>query len=431
MDNTPTSSFSRLPKWGQVLIALVAVFILLGGALWIGGKTYYQVRPLTSTPTDGQSATSSPDQAAFAQALASAHLQDDGCSYFVADDPSSDLSPDTLKQLGVGVCNLIHTKGIPVIQRPLALGFNSSYYAGDDAYNGVGIVKSDRTYLVSFSLYKDPNHQYQIALTHATILKTVNVSAVTAVPVQSSVGGSQLAQVTGTDASGKTSEEYFGESYGRYSDGSFSIQVVKNSDGSFSNRVRSRTEYDPVKVSFLVPYSVSVGETVGDRDSVIETQNKTSPIYHKAACGLEETYGDTAFYTGPVTININFGYSPTLHITTALQGYVPEQWGTIVSNVSFSDFKISAQTSKAYNSNAPVKMMTIGGYTVKHIGPITADRTCEYNYDQGDTYDMYQTVKNGGVVTFTVTNSAVDGEAQPDIQKIISQVLGTLTFSPR
>ncbi len=419
-----------MPKWVRPALAIAAAILVLVVAVVFGSKYYYQVKPLTSTTPDQQQTGNTPDQGAFTQALASTKIEDQNCSYFVVNDLDGNLSQDTLKQMGVGICKLVQTKGVSTIQHPLALGLNSGYYPGDDTYNGVGVIKSDHTYFVSFSLYKNPEDQYQIALNNATILKTVNVSAITAVPVQSSVAGSQLAQVTGTDASGKASVEYFAQSLGRYSDGSFSIQIVKNSDGSFSNSVRGGYNTDPADVSFLVPYTFTLGETGGDRDSAIESQNNTNPIYHKAACGLEERYADMAFYIGyPVTIGINFGYKPTLHITTATQGYVPQEWGTILANVSFADFKTKVQSSKAYNSTSPVEMMNVGGYTVKHVGPIAPDRTCEYNQD--NTYDMYQTVKNGAVVTFTVTHDDRDTQASPDIEKIMSQVLSTLSFSPR
>lgn len=426
-----------LPKWAGPVLALVGAVIALAIAIGIGNRFYYQVHPLTSTSTPiGEQPVASISAAAFDQAVASAQAvpnPEQQCSYFSADDPTGSLSTTTLAQMGQNICDLFEQKAASVIQYPLHAGSPSVYTGGEGAYNGVGIVTSDRTYLVSFSLFKDKDTHYQVTLNHATILKTTHVSSLTVIPIPSSVADSQLLQVSGTDASGNPSEEYFSQYYGRYSDGSFSIPVAKNSDGSFSNIVRGGQDSDPAKVSFLIPYAPEVDETSSDRDYGMETQTNVHPLYHQAACGLEETYGDMAFWVpyDEVTITINFGYASILHITTATQGYVPEQWGTVLSNISMADFRTTIQTPKAFNSASPVEVVTIAGYAVKHIGPIIPDRTCQYQPDQ--TYDMYQAVKNGAVVTITVTNdsSSQNGLTSSSIQKMMAQVLTTLTFSPR
>lgn len=437
-DPNQSSPISKLPKWAKLSLALGGVVLILAIALGIGSKFYYQVSPLPA-PNDQtpplNNSNNSQNTAAFDQALASASVASNPqqqCFYFSADDPSYSLSTSTLEQMGPKLCTLFVEKGAAIIQHPLTAGSPSVYHGGGGAYNGLGIVVSDQTYLISFSLFNNQSSQYQITLNHATILKTIKVSSITAIPVQSSVADSQLIKIMGTDALGKPSEEYFGESYERYSDGGFSVPVTKNSNGSFSNLVSWGNDTDPAKGSFLIPYTPSAVQTTSDRDFQMELQNNTSPIYHKATCGLEESYGDMAFdaRSYQTTIAINFGYSPSLHITTAVQGYVPEQWGKILKDVVIGDFRAVVQEAAATRSTAKVEMLTISGYTVKHIGPIMPDRTCQYQ--QNYTYDMYQTIKNGAVITFTVTHdNSGQSNASTDIQKLIGQVLTTLTFSPR
>ena len=236
MDNIPTqplnepsldSHINKLPKWAKSLLALGGAVVILAIAIGIGGKFYYQVSPLPN-PNDQTPPINNPNTpqntVTFDQALASAQPipnPNKQCSSFSADDQGGGLSTSTLSQLGQKLCTLFEEKGASVIQHPLNAGSPSVYTGGEGSYNGAGIVKSDRTYLVSFSLFKNQSNQYQISPNHAMILKTINISSLTAIPMQSSIADSQLIQVTGADASGKPNEEYFGQYYGRYSDGSF------------------------------------------------------------------------------------------------------------------------------------------------------------------------------------------------------------------
>ncbi len=439
--NNPNGDFriNTLPKWAKLLLTIGGAVVVLVIAIDIGSTYYYQVNPLSTSDTQAPNPDTlgnmqAPENTAtFEQAFSSATVSGE-CKGFSADDPSLSLSAAALLREGQKLCDLFVEKGVSVIRYPLAAGQPSVYYGGDGAYNVVGIIESDRTYLVSFSLFvNQETGQYQMILNHASILKTIKVSSVTAIPIQSSQEGSQLIKITGINASGSASEEYFGQYYAKYFDGSFSVPVTKNSDGSFSNVVLGvYNSTKSTKVSFLVPYTPRVGQMVSDRDYQIELQNHVSPIYHKAACGLEESYGDVAFYidSAGTSIDINFGYSPILYITTANQGYIPEQWGKILKEVAIDDFRAIIQEPKATRSSAKVEMLTINGYSVKHTGPITPaeERTCLHPY----TYDMYQTIKNGAVITLTVRHESDLQENIPEeIQKLMSQLLTTLTFSPR
>jgi len=102
-----------------------------------------------------------------------------------------------------------------------------------------------------------------------------------------------FAKITGKDASGNTVVRYLAPYLSKYSSSNYSIAVEKNSEGTFSNivtnNIAGRSSTDSALVSFLVPYTESTGVSIGDRDSQMEMQTAVSPIYHKSACGLEES----------------------------------------------------------------------------------------------------------------------------------------------
>ena len=96
-----------------------------------------------------------------------------------------------------------------------------------------------------------------------------------------------------------------------------------------------------------------------------------------------------------------------------------------------ADFISSIQKNKTLRSNSLTEMMTISGYHVKHTGPITPERSCQGYYDEKASFDIYQATKNGAVITFTVFNMSGARNNLEDTQRLISQVLTTLTFSKR
>ncbi len=420
-----------LPKWLKYTLAVIATPVVLLFAYGMGEAIYYQATTGTTTAPWRQEmhAKEAAEKAAehvlpFEQALRAADVHEQHCQYFNVLDHTDQFSTTTLSELGVQVCDFFAKNGGSVIERPLEAG-HTAYYPGESSHSGVGIITLDRPYFIAFTLYLDQEERYKVSLTSAAIIRTKHVARIDLTPVQSVVENDKLIRIAGTDETGAPSEEYYGEYYGRYSDGAFSNPVVKNADGTFS-KVVSQNPYDIANFSFLVPYSPYVGRSVGDRDYVMEQQNNIRPLYHKAACGLEESYSDVGGTTESVQVGINFGFSPTLYVTTAWQGYVPEQWGKVLKTVPMDDFRSVVREPAAARSNSAAEMLTIGGYQVKHVGPITPDRTCRYQ--ENLTYDMYQAEKNGAVVSIKITH---DGKDNVDVSKVITQILGSLTFSRR
>ena len=431
----------QVPRWIQVLLACVAVIIVLSLAVWYGSKRYYQVKPLnvyigggqdqstlsgaTSLLTQNQSSSTTKNTSSDYD-LSSFVISETVCYFNPITDQNNKLSTTTLSNLRDEVCELIKNQGKVSIKQPTKIIFS------DSETLTVGVVTSSGyTYLIYFYINDDGKGSYALILNSINLLKVATVSKIGQETLKNKAEESAVIKVFGTDASGHEIQQYF-KNVSMRNANSFLVEIIKNSDGTFSESLSYIFDNNVVHVNVLTPYSTYSSRSFADIDSFVDSSKNTITAYHKAGCGLENAYSDMSFNIADfsTTIGINFGFSSTLNITTTRTGYDPSQWGKILEKISMADFKASVQTPKARNSNSPVEILTIGGYQVKHVGPITSDRSCHPS-DEKSSYDIYQAVKNGGVVTFTVFNTSGARDNLDEIQKLISQVLTTLTFSKR
>jgi hypothetical protein len=430
-------SSSHIPRWSQILLSCIAVILVLSCAVWYGSKKYYQVKPLTvylgeskdqnvlveATSSLMQNQTSSTTENASSDYdLSSFTISEYSCYLDSITSQDNKLSTTTLSNLKDELCVNLKNQGKVSIKQPTKIIFNEK-----EALTVGVITSSGYTYLTYFSINDDGKGTYTLILNSANLLKISNVSKISQDTIKNIAGESVIVKVSGTDVSGIEIQQYFKKISVRHVGSSF-IEIIRNSDGTFSDTISSASDYGVAKVLFLAPYS-SYYTTIltADVDSFEDSSKNTITAYHKEVCGFEDGYSDMSFYIYDynTTIGINFGFSSTLNITTTRTGYDPQQWGKILEKISMDDFRASIQKPKALNSNSPAEILTIGGYQVKHVGPVTHDRSC-YPSDDKSTYDIYQAVKNGAVVTFEGTRDNVD-----ETQKLISQVLTTLTFSKR
>lgn len=429
---------SQIPRWAQVLVACSVVILVLSLAVWYGSKRYYQVKPLNVSLGENQgentvpTVTSSVDSSSteFVSVpydLSSIMVSEYYCSFdqvTVSLGQENKFSTTTLSQLKDELCSALKVQGKTIIKYPTKIEFSK----GENAIVGI-IMLSGKTYL---SLFTDNFYEkYTLELNSAKILPVATVSEISRETIKTLMGASPIVKVSEIDASRNQTEQYFKRVVTRYAGGSL-VEIVKNPDGTFSDKVLSASEYDVAQVSFLAPYSIYLDRTITNIESFVDASKNTITAYHKEGCGLEDAYSDMSFHSSDysTTIGINFGFSPSLNITTTRTGYDPQQWGKVIEKVSMTDFRASVQKPKALNSNSPVEMLTIGEYQVKHIGPIIPDKSC-YASSDNHSFDIYQAVKNGAVVTFTVFNQSGVRNNLDEKQKFISQVLTTLTFSKR
>ena len=432
----------KFPLWAEILSIALGVVAILGGAFVMGKKYYHQVTPLTlATSTESgvkvvTTTVSSDSQ--FQKMLSSAIFNKEYCLSLITERMFDDediiaLSTSTLISEGRQICTTLAEKGLSSIQFPVSISIEQG-----SSLNGSGIIMLGRPILVNFSINEEWQASssatvFNFSLEHLKVLQASTVTSLTVISPDTVATGTKILQVKGSTSSGESVETYFGSTSRRHEPSVFSNLLVKNADGTFSSKFIIRDEINRNILSYLLPrYSLeSVYYSLGyGRDINMERDQKISPIYHQARCSLEEAYGDESLAGDVTVIAINYGDKPTLHITSSTIGYVPAQWGKIVRNVSMEDFKKTIQTAKAYNSTAKVEMLTISGYQVKHIGPITYNRTCQRVGLERVTYDMYQAIKNGAVITFSVENKAEDGDTHKiTIEKEIKQVLETLTVT--
>lgn len=435
-----TSSPLHVPRWAQILLSCIAIISILSFTIWFGSKKYYQVKPLTvyiggdeeQNTLTGE--TSSPtERTSSYYDLSSFTISESECYLSSVTTQGNKLSTTTLSNLKDELCTLIKSQGKASIKLPTKITFNDN----EDLTVGI-ITSSGYTFLTYFSIVDDENgiddekRLYILSLNSANLLKIITVSKISQDTIKNIAGENTIIQVSGTDATGNEIQQYFKRIYIRHVGASF-IEIIKNSDGTFSDTLSDDSDLSVASVEFLAPYSSYSSRSGTDLESFIDATENEITAYHKEGCNLEDGYSDMSFYITDYStaVGINFGFSPILNITTARSGYDPQQWGKIVEKISMTDFRASAQKPKALNSNSPVEILPIGGYQVKHVGPVTPDRSCDNSSDGKTTYDIYQAIKNGAVVTFTVLNESGTRENLGEIQKLVSQVLTTLTFSKR
>ena len=452
-ENQPDTSTPRglqaLPKWVTYAIATAGVVLLLVIALGLGNTYYYQVYPhVLSQPSNGaQNQDSNSDQEKyylpFDQALASSHISfDNWCDANAAgvsltsDDRVSQAAAEEIEKKA---CDTLKSGGVSALQHVIEIP--DAVYNQAGGYEGLGsLTIGGKVILFEFILGLSDTHTYILSENELEIPR--NLSAVSAMSFATTTRGSsippELLTIQGLDGNGKQIAQYRTSHDCKGCGTNFEVLLSKNSDGTFSQWMNvSQSDWDTklsksAAVSFWLPYngySASVGTP--SRDYAMEV-GTVSPLYHEASCGLEDSFSDLEFNGAGITLDINFGLEPYMHLTTPQEGYVPEQWGKVLKDITMSQFTNMVQTTKAYNSSAHVEMLTIGDYSVKHVGPITLDRTCQYNDKTVViTADMYQVKKGGAIVTFTDTHDPTNDAARTptDIQKVITQVLNTMTIT--
>lgn len=437
---TPSPTHRRVPVWAEFLLVGIGVACVLGAALWVGNKYYFQKTPLPpppvatsteETPSQNQNGANTPlpsetsaETAAFYTTLNTAVFEEQYCSF-------SEL------------CSAVKTQGgISAIRFPRMITPPSPLSYG--AYTGAGVLTVggvDTVLLFNLSTTGTPTLMPTELVTPEEILHITALTNAVAPLSDDEPGGTPVIQITGTTADGTSATQLLGPDTRRNYSNALHVPLVVNADGSISNIVTNSNSNLP-KITFHIPYINGLENGYGyvygsaaDRDLGMELPSKLGvsvrPIYHKASCGLEETYSDVAFsaYALGTTIAINAGLAPTLNITTAMSGYVPSEWGKILTTVSMREFINTIKSTKAPNSNAPVDMIDLDGYQIKHTGPIAYDRSC----GEDVTADMYQTTKDGAVITITVTQGGNNANraTQEQIFAMFREIFRTLKIAPR
>lgn len=439
-----TSSSLYISRWIQVLLTCILVISVLSAAGWYGSKKYYQVRPLnvdngvkqdqstlvraTSSLVQNQS-SSTTENVSSDYDLSSFTISESNCDLDSITSQDNKLSTTTLSYLKDELCALVKNQGKAAIKQSVKISLDGDTYNIATIIKGGVIESSGYTYLVSFFINDDKVGNV-LTLDGANLLKINHDSKISTETIKNIAGEKVVIKVSGIDTAGNEIQEYFKRKCIPRGYCGFA-EMIKNSDGTFSETISSSPD-DVAHVTFLVPYSFYSSRLGADIDSFVDSSKNTITAYHKEGCGLENTYSDISFEINDfsTTIGINYGFSPILNVTTTRTGYDPSQWGKILEKISMADFRSSAQKPKARNSNSPTEIITLGEYQVKHVGPITPDRSC-YSSEDGSSYDIYQAIKNGAVITFTVFNKSGVRDNLDEIKKLISQVLTTLTFSKR
>ncbi len=411
----------------QYALTFLGAALLVALAIGFGSTFYYQGSPLaTTTPAvqeDIADRWSALEKLNFGRALATATFT--GCMQLdfrrISLD-ENDLYRETA-EIDQQICDLFQASGASVIKNLILINHDS----GPDQYGAVGTVGvGDSVYLITFHIHQETDGRYIGNVYKSALLKDTRTVA-SLVSIEE--GTSTLLEIKGGDAAGRSFVRYVGVGESAF----FDRPYRKNADGTFDMQVSGSPVPGAMPVEFYIPHGAKDGlfYSWSDRDLRIETDRKTSPIYHMAGCGLEDGFGDHVFSDqNGLTIAVNTGTEPRMHITTAMAGYVPQQWGTILKTISADDFRKTAGSSKARHSNAPAVFSTIAGVSVKHIGPITLDRSCGGN--RAGDYHQYQAVKDGAVVTFTFRPERQIAEPlEADAARIVEKVIGTLTIGSR
>lgn len=145
-------------------------------------------------------------------------------------------------------------------------------------------------------------------------------------------------------------------------------------------------------------------------------------MYHKNDCGLPYSFSDMAlnirsgedFHASlEVSIPNNKSY---YNLTTAMYGYEPEEWGTIIDTVNVQAYREAIKKGLPFNGYR-TELLTIAGVPVRHTLPFDSSRPCD-----GSVYESYQWVKEGNIYTLELVTEK-ETETAPVEQSFIRSVL--------
>ncbi|MEA2701792.1 MAG: hypothetical protein QOE22_501 [Candidatus Parcubacteria bacterium] len=433
-DQQPFAFVRRLPKRTLNLLALLVIVAVLAVAYFIGSAAYYRVHPLGTDSGLSGTPYGSEDNAAFYEEF----IRQFGAADTISCDDRYaqgwiDNEIYTAKIDDNGLCQEITRQGKTALRHLVYLGTNYSQV-------GVGtFVSGNKTYLVDFEVMQSDTSSY-IQINKIVELKDVgDISSLSIVPDGERYRAMRLA---GTDLQGKRFERYLTIYSHRYVL-TFVTPAYRDESGNFSQQFTSADdpEYpmDTARVSFVLPGLSPVGESWGDRDTQLESETSVTPLYHKQLCGLEETYADMDFGFGAgntgVSIKLQPGVYPKLNATTPREGYVPEDWGKVLTVLTPAEFREQVSASGTRNSHAASKMLTIEGMSVKFIGPLKGLGTCS-DYRATQIQYEYQAVKGNAVVSFIFSDypqQVANEEAltAQEREHIVAAVLRTIAIEPK
>lgn len=438
--------FQRLPRRTQYLLAALGIAVILAGAYFIGASSYYRVNPLEMVPQEeaGTPYGSEEFAAGYQELLRLFDLATTvTCVGYTERSEYADVIENEwyIDRSDPAICKALASAG--------KVSLTQIVYLGEYPYGGrvgAGLFSAGgKQYLVSFSLGDGNREENALVVLRMAELKDVRtVMALSVVSPDESHG---LIRLTGTDADAVPFERYLTIYKARY-DLTFENPAYKNADRSFAQRVTSRSSrYGPtypVSVSFLFPSLDFVVQGEGDRNAQLETETGVSPLYHRQICGKEETYADLSFDAyiksplseGNVQVLVQTGAYPLLNITTPMSGYIPEDWGKVLAQLTPEIFREQVRAPNLRNAQVPSEILTIEGHPVKFTGPYKGIGQCKDNYAGVSEY-QYQTVSDASVISFLFT-AYPPGDmrteaflSEKEREAIIAEVLRTLSIKPR
>ncbi len=245
-------------------------------------------------------------------------------------------------------------------------------------------------YFTTFSLYYFENKN-SLSLTPLKKLGTVGAN-VEGIKVNSK-GEIVIDFKSPSGISSKTYEIYAGR---RFYD---LIEITQDGMGKI---------YDDQKLgyTFIYPKSVNIsGYGLSLRATVVEKDQKISPIYYAQECGLQPSFADNTipFWSnatspdGQSSVNLSAEFTAhkitdqTLYLTSSLYGYDPADWGKIKQKVSIQGYLNDVRVGTPIVGRKVV-LENMGGVPVRHIMPFSIGRPCDdqnreqYQWVRGDLF---------------------------------------------
>lgn len=156
-------------------------------------------------------------------------------------------------------------------------------------------------------------------------------------------------------------------------------------------------------------------------------------MYHKDDCGLPYSFSDMALNVEGsenlyARLKVSIPDDKTYYnLTTAMYGYDPEQWGTVVDIVDVQAYRDAITKGIPFNGYA-TESLSIAGVSVRHTLPFNSPRPCD-----GNTRESYQWVKDGNIYTLELPYEMEERQIpmQKDfIRNVLEEVIAGANYVP-
>lgn len=436
------SLLQRIPRLVYIVILSLIVIVLLCCVVWFEVKKHYQVESIkqddsllnVSSSTQIQnmeSSTTSIQTILTDYELSTFTIPDSGigADTFYVDTSINQIGSISLEPTPFSreIHSLIKRQGKNAIKYPKKF----SVYPEPWGQVTFGIISTeDHSYLVEFSVGGEKKDEQSINISTVNTLRMKTVTDIGGEVIKNSFGEHVVVKVSGVDVAGNEIRQYF-KIIGKKWVGNLFSEIIKKDDGTFYDRVSESVEGKDVVVTFDILYGSDLYRSFLSTESFDGTSSAMS-VYSKAKCGLEDGYGDVSFDISDyrAIMDINFGLSPTIVVTEKSEGNNLNNEDISVEKITMPQFVEQVKKPTAFNSSSTVEILTLGGYEVKHIGPIVPDQGC-YPSGTGNTFDVYQVVKNGAVITFSFFNLYGDQSHIFEVQNLVAKAIDSFTVTKK